>query len=132
LIFENLQSIIYADDFNYDTPIDFYHGAGFVPGWNWFAEEAGASRGQTADFTARPVAGYVTVKDTGQRLSGRTPAGSFYASFSPLDSAERHSPGLFHRVLLRDASPSPRAVLDEHNSFSKPARHPFGWSHEFR
>ena len=43
---------------DYDTPIVFYHGAGFVPGWNWFAEEAGAGRGRTADLTARPVAAW--------------------------------------------------------------------------
>ena len=114
-------------------PNDFYHGAGFVPGWDWFAEEAGASRGRTADFAAGPVAVYAAAKDTSQRLSGRTPAGSFDASVSPLDVTERHSPGLLHRMLLRAASPDPRAAaLDEHNSFSEPARHPFGWSHDFR
>ena len=59
----------------YDTPIVFYHGAGFVPGWNCLAEEAGTGRGRTAAFTAGQVAVYATVKDTGQGLSGRTPAG---------------------------------------------------------
>jgi hypothetical protein len=48
-----------------------------------------------------------------------------YAPFSPVDAAERHSRGLFHRVVLRDATPSPGASLDEHNSFSEPARQPF-------